>query len=149
MLVNIIYMMIGAIIGAFILAFCISAGRADNRTHNNRVYIAHPLRGDIKNNTEKITDICRLISKNTTVTPVSPIHAFSFADPTGDQTQVFGYCRELLLGCSELWVFGDWLNSEGCLLEIEHAKRNKIPVRYCCMDDEKLYVDAMCLEAVH
>lgn len=98
------------------------------KQQKKKVYIAHPLRNDIDNNIQKVNEICKNIAKNLEVVPISPIHAFGFIDPLGDQEQVFGYCRAMLEGCSELWVFGDWWKSEGCLMEIKHADKCGIPV---------------------
>jgi hypothetical protein len=48
----------------------------------------------------------------------------------GDQTQVLEYCLNLLSKANELWVFGNWEQSEGCLIEIDYAIENKIPIQF-------------------
>ena len=94
------------------------------------VYIAHPLRGNIQGNIEKVTSICKSIIANGEVVPFSPIHAFGFMSVDGDQSQVMGYCLELLSKVDELWVFGDWSESEGCYTEVAFAFHNKIPIQF-------------------
>lgn len=101
------------------------------------VYVAHPLRGrdadpaEIEANIAKVTEICERIREvNPDLLILSPIHAFGFVDPLGPQEWVLEQCRGLLACADELWVFGDWQNSEGCRMEVEHAKVLGIPVLY-------------------
>ncbi len=91
------------------------------------VYIAHPLRGakpytkeQCQKNAAQVTQICLAISRDfKMIAPISPVHAFSFFDALEcDQTQVIDYCHSLLEACDEIWVFGDWAASSGCLSEI-------------------------------
>ena len=94
------------------------------------VYIAHPLRDDPDFNKFALSKILR---NNYTkyqemhVIPISPIHMFSYLDP---QVDVLPQCLELLFHCDELWVFGEWKKSTGCVEEIDFAKRNGIKIRY-------------------
>ncbi|WP_169718029.1 hypothetical protein SPSIL_008840 [Sporomusa silvacetica DSM 10669] len=94
------------------------------------VYIAHPLRDNIEENVKKVDAICQQLHNQGEVIPFSPIHAFGFVDPKDDQTKVFEYCKVLLSKADELWVHGNWRNSEGCLIEIEFALQQGIPVMY-------------------
>ena len=94
------------------------------------VYIAHPLRGNVNKNIERITEICKQIHGQGEIIPLSPIHAFGFVDPAGDQTLVMKYCIKLLSIAEELWVYGDWKNSEGCQIEVCYAKSVGIPIRF-------------------
>ena len=93
-----------------------------------KVYIAHPLRGDVVGNMEKVTLICQKLHQQGEVLPVSPLHAFSFVDPAGPQETVFQYCRSLLLACDELWVHGNWKESEGCRMEVDVAQTVGMPI---------------------
>lgn len=101
-----------------------------------KVYVAHPLRGDqpdnishILRNMGAVDDICaRIVATEPETLPLSPINAFSFLPPQGDQSAVFNLCRALLAACDELRVFGDWERSEGCRMEIEHARALGLPV---------------------
>lgn len=93
-------------------------------------YICHPLRGrtgspeEIKSNLERIDEICKnLAAIYPDVLLLSPLHAFSFYDPRGPQEQVLGQCVAMLERADELWVFGDWQESQGCRMEVEYAKR--------------------------
>lgn len=94
------------------------------------VYIAHPLRGDVEGNVKRATDICKELAGKGEVIPFSPLHAFNFMDAEGDQTLALRYCFQLLSKVDELWVFGDWEESEGCRMEIVFAMQNKIPIQF-------------------
>ena len=93
-----------------------------------RVYVAHPLRGDVAANTRRVTELCRRYMRDPEILPLSPIHAFGFCDPQGPQEVPFRLCRQLLSVCDELWLHGDWRSSEGCRMEREHALALGIPV---------------------
>jgi len=93
-------------------------------------YICHPLRGrtgspeEIRSNLERIDEIAKNLSAiYPDVLLLSPLHAFAFYDPRGDQTQVLGQCVAMIEKADELWVFGDWKGSKGCRMEIEYAKK--------------------------
>ena len=94
------------------------------------LYIAHPLRGNVKENIEKVTSICKKIALEDKVIPLSPIHAFSFMPTEGNQIQVMWYCINLLSKANEMWVFGDWMSSEGCRMEVNYARLNNIPIKF-------------------
>jgi len=98
------------------------------------VYVAHPLRGNVAENVKKVTKICQSIAEKGQVIPFSPIHAFGFMDPAGDQTFVFECCLRLLSLVDELWVFGAWRRSEGCRIEVDFARHRGIPVIF--MDEQ-------------
>lgn len=100
-----------------------------------KIYITHPFRGktgspeEVKRNIESVTRICRQISQeNMDALIMSPVHAFSFMTAEDPQDWVLKQCVEMLKSCDEVWVFGDWRNSEGCLMEISAAKEAGIPV---------------------
>jgi len=95
-----------------------------------KVYIAHPLRGDIEANMKKADDICKRLSGHGCIIPFSPLHAFGFLSAQGDQSIAMKYCFALLASCNELWVHGNWRQSEGCLMEIEFAKQRGMTIRY-------------------
>ena len=95
------------------------------------VYIAHPLRGELTANVAKVTKICQRLSAENKIIPLSPIHAFGFLSPEGDQSLVMQYCCKLLALADELWVFGDWQKSEGCRAEVIYASENDIPIKFC------------------
>ena len=95
-----------------------------------KVYVAHPLRGEIEGNRIKASEICKQLSQSGEVIPFSPLHAFGYLEPTGDQTSAMQHCFALLEAADELWVYGQYQTSEGCMLEIEYAKRLGIPIRF-------------------
>ncbi len=103
-------------------------------------YICHPLRGktgshdEVQRNFVKVDRICKQIASDyPDVLVLSPLHAFGFYDPHGCQEQVLGQCVALLEKCDELWVFGEWQESRGCRMEIEHAL--SLGMRVCYMID--------------
>ena len=101
------------------------------------VYVAHPLRGDVKENIARASYICRGIARGTAnVIPFSPIHAFGFLDVHGCQKQAMEFCFKLLSTVDELWIFGDYEKSEGCLMEIGFAKDHDIPIRFMGVDHD-------------
>lgn len=94
-----------------------------------RVYIAHPLRGErldiaeVERNISRVTELCRHVAEERSdVLILSPIHAFDFVSPLGPQDWVMRQCLALLDVADELWVFGDWERSEGCRMEVAHAR---------------------------
>lgn len=94
-----------------------------------RVYIAHPLRGErldiaeVERNISRVTELCRHVAEERSdVLILSPIHAFDFVSPLGPQNWVMRQCLALLDVADELWVFGDWERSEGCRMEVAHAR---------------------------
>lgn len=104
-----------------------------------KVYVCHPFRGGRPYTEEKaaknmaaVSRICRLIAERDRCVPFSPIHAFSFYHALDAEAteRVMRMCMELLETCDEMWVFGDWRNSEGCLKEIEHASKARIPIKF-------------------
>lgn len=102
-----------------------------------KVYVAHPLRGDTRDiqtvfaNISKVDDLLRRLAakhENDDILLLSPIHAFAFVSVLGPDEWVLGQCRELLSLADEIWVFGDWEHSEGCRMEVEHARKQGITV---------------------
>ncbi len=85
------------------------------------VYVAHPFRGDEKNNTLRVAKICRALrAKYPDDLFLSPIHAFSwFRD---DHDGALEHCLRMLSRCDELWLFGEWKDSAGCMMERDAAR---------------------------
>lgn len=95
------------------------------------VYIAHPLttHGSIEENFKRIDVICKkLITDEPDIVPISPLHAFKFYDEKGCQEKVLSYCTSLLSKCDEIWLFGDWEKSKGCMREVTFSIKNSIPI---------------------
>ena len=91
------------------------------------VYVAHPFRGDEIVNAGKVARICRQLHKDyPDYLFVSPIHAFSwFRD---DHEGALEYCLRMLARCDELWLFGDWEKSAGCMMERDAARNLGIEI---------------------
>lgn len=106
-----------------------------------KVYISHPFGNSPERNMEEVNDICRRISfLMPDVVPVSPLNMFSFLNDSNsnERKKALEYCLEILKVCDEVWVFGDWEESEGCRLEVEAAR--EIGKVICCrvqVDGEK------------
>ncbi|MPM73155.1 hypothetical protein SDC9_120131 [bioreactor metagenome] len=82
-------------------------------------------------NVEEVTMICKEVSSMNLYVPVSPIHAFSFLDPlNGNYDIVKEYCLKLLKTCDEIWIYGKWWKSQGCIDEIIFATDNGIPMKF-------------------
>lgn len=97
------------------------------------VYVAHPLAGDIPGNIERAKQICREIAHRRfpEVVPVCPLPAFSFLNDENPEERniALEYCFALLQRCDELWLAGNWRESEGCRMEKELAEKLGIPVK--------------------
>jgi hypothetical protein len=98
-----------------------------------KIYVSHPYRGktgtiqEVKKNVNEITEICRelLLNRNDIII-ISPVHMYSFMTYSDDQELVLEKCSELLLMCDEIWLYGEWKNSEGCVYEEQLAKKHDI-----------------------
>ena len=93
-----------------------------------RVYIIHPFQGK-EENRKKIDQICRAVA-NMGFLPVSPVHAFGFLDDNipEERELALKLCQELVKGCDQAWLFGDWEKSEGCKIELRAAEETGVPV---------------------
>lgn len=96
------------------------------KKYEKLIYTAHPYSG-LKKNEEKIANIILELQKQyPNYLFISPIHCFSYAYHKTDYQTGIDMCLNLLNMCDEMWVFGDWKNSKGCNMEIEHCKQNGI-----------------------
>ena len=93
-----------------------------------KIYICHPFKGK-KQNKEAITRICRALVK-LGIMPISPIHALSFLHDNikSERLKALEFCCELVEAADELWLFGDWERSDGCLIERNVALLELIPI---------------------
>ena len=90
-----------------------------------KIYMAHPLRGDVESNRASADRYKEYIEGNFAVEVFSPIHEFADVDPEGDQRGVMVDCIKALAECDELWVCGDdvgVITSRGVQAEIAFAK---------------------------
>lgn len=91
------------------------------------VYVAHPLRGNEEENRQLISEVLRELDKDFPEWLfLSPIHTFSWLGE--DHDRALTLCRRLIAQADELWLFGDWRHSKGCLIERCEAKRLGISV---------------------
>ncbi len=91
------------------------------------VYISHPYGGK-RENRHAVADLFRKLQEQHPDTLfLSPIHAFSPIYHTVLYQDGLNRCLWLLDRCTEMWVFGDYQNSVGCMAEIEHCRQNDIP----------------------
>ncbi len=92
------------------------------------VYVSHEFGGK-QENADKVA---KLVTELTLFHPeicfISPIHAFGFMYHDTDYERGIELCLTLLDMCEELWVFGEYSNSRGCLIEKQYAKNHKIPI---------------------
>lgn len=120
-----------------------------------RVYICHPYSSDPVGNIAKVKKIVEDIGKSTVkndreikeiptninltagvrvaistyIIPVAAFLAFPETLSEGHITrqEAMHFCKGLLLGCDEIWVYGDTISS-GMKEEIELASNESIPV---------------------
>jgi hypothetical protein len=92
------------------------------------VYICHEF-GSKQENADKVATLVRELSNlYPTICFISPIHAFGFLYESTDYDRGMSYCLTLLDMCDEMWVFGEFSNSTGCLIEKEYCRKYKIPI---------------------
>lgn len=93
------------------------------------IYIAHPLRNDVQGNLARIEDIMTFLSESDEQPHepdcnfFSPLHAYSYIEPSGPQQWVMDRCLDMVTRCDELWLYGSWDKSRGCRHEFIHAMR--------------------------
>lgn len=99
------------------------------------IYLAHPYRGSSDTTLEKIRNVSEtdnILHKLTVECPdltvISPVHTFMCLEGLVDGDEILERCFNLLSLADEIWVFGDYKNSKGCLAEIEFAKQHGIKV---------------------
>ena len=95
------------------------------------VYICSPCRGDYERNI-KIAEIYSRVAFLNGYIPITPhIYFTRFLSDANDKERSMGIDAglQLLLMCSELWVFGLDKPSEGMQAEIALAVRHGIPIR--------------------
>ena len=108
------------------------------------VYVAHPLRGDVPGNMQRIEEIMRELSEeHRDCNFFSPLHGYAFHDPEDDQALVMERCLDMLDRCDEIWVFGDWTRSEGCTREVRHATCRGKTILFCAGDSSHALWEAM------
>ena len=95
------------------------------------IYICSPCRGDYEANIDNAITYSGICFRMGYI-PVTPhIYFTRFMDDTNskERSMAMDAGSQLLLECSEVWVFGLDRPSEGMQAEIELAKAHGIPVR--------------------
>lgn len=95
------------------------------------VYICSPLRGDYDTNIDNAAEYSRAAFTRGYI-PITPhiyFTRFMNDDNERERCMAMDAGLQLLLMCSEVWVFGLDHPSEGMQAEIAHAIRHGIPVR--------------------
>lgn len=91
------------------------------------IYISHPY-GNKESNKQKVEAIIQeLIKENSEHTYISPIHAFGFMYDWVSYDDGILMCLRLLERCDFMFVYGDYLASKGCGIEIAYASTYGIP----------------------
>ena len=97
------------------------------------IYICSPCRGDMEKNITKAQGYCREAAELfPDVVPIAPhVYCTQFLDDTQPEERAAGMDMgiALLSMCSELWVYGMEIPSEGMKREIEYATEHGILVR--------------------
>ena len=97
--------------------------------YRNVVYVSHPYGGD-KENRDKVASLIRkLQTEYPTYLFISPISAFSFLYDVTEYQEGLNMCLWLLDKCDEMWVFGEYEDSVGCMSEIAYCQNYLIPYR--------------------
>jgi len=97
------------------------------------IYIAHPISGDIPGNLKKIIAIIRSINLTMPdVVPLAPYYTDILAlDDTVPAERKHGIANDMhvIRTCiDELWVYGDYENSIGCMAEMALCQELNIPI---------------------
>ena len=91
-----------------------------------KIYISAPIVGyNISERNKFFADMAKVI-KDMGFIPVNPMEK---ADENQTRQEHLREDTKLLLDCNEIWVFGDFINSSGCMYEIEVARQYGIKIR--------------------
>ena len=97
------------------------------RSFEKVIYISHPFQNKTENK-DKIEDIIKTLTvKYPKYLFLSPVHSFGYLYNTVDYQIGIDYCLWLLGKADEMWVFGDYQNSRGCMIEIKYAEECEMP----------------------
>ena len=97
------------------------------KNYKNIVYVSHPYGNDEKNQLLVGELIKKLVEEYPDYLFVSPVHSFSFLYSCTTYQKGLDMCLWLLHQCDEVWVFGDYQDSVGCMAEIAYCKNHSIP----------------------
>ena len=107
-------------------------------TTRRRVYVCHPLAGDIAGNIARVRDIARRIALEEDVLPVAPHVYLSFLNDLvpEERALAIAFCLDLVALCDEVRVYGRRRGdeSQGMRGEVVLAQSLGIPIRW--MEEE-------------
>lgn len=95
------------------------------------IFVSSPFAENMESNTIKARAYCRFAVEKQTI-PVAPHLLYpQFMNEHNPKHRELGllFGRVLLSKCKEVWVFGDRISS-GMQLEIDKARKRRIPIRY-------------------
>lgn len=106
--------------------------RAHPEVRPSRVYVCHPLAGDVRGNVGKVRAICRALIA-TGYVPIAP-HLFLSEAPsdTREQDEVIAACLHMVDACDELRVHGGVVTAS---MGQEIARASAIGVPVCFMPE--------------
>ena len=91
------------------------------------IYISHPFNNNPKNK-QRVERIIELLEKTFPENLfISAIHAFGHEYARLPYERGIAECLWLLDKCDEVWVFGNYSNSQGCMTEIKYCEEHNIP----------------------
>jgi len=72
-----------------------------------KVFISHPLSGNINGNRDKEEKICKnIINNNDNIIPISPLHLFNFLEvETNYREYILNICFNLIKNSDEVWFY--------------------------------------------
>jgi len=91
------------------------------------IYVAHPFNNEDSNREKVARIIDSLIYEYPEHNWLSPIHATGHWYQSMSYERGMDWCLALLDKCDEMWVYGDFQNSKGCMIEIQHCVDNGKP----------------------
>ena len=95
---------------------------------NKMIYICHQFGGKSENK-EKVESLIRQFVKDyPDYTFISPIHSFGFLYHDVSWEDGLIYCLDLLNKCDEMWTFGKYSNTKGCMREKLFCDEYYIPI---------------------
>lgn len=105
------------------------------------IYISHPYKGK-KENYDAISRIIKeLVTKYPDYLFLSPVHAFGSEYEYTDYYAGLEKCLYLLEMCDEMWVYGDYKTSTGCMNEIWYCMANDIPYKTFWQEEGEIEID--------
>jgi hypothetical protein len=93
------------------------------------IYLAHPFGGKPEN-VQAVEKILMELIAIKDHAFYSPLHATGFYYHKMSRLEGMAVCLEMLGRCDELWLYGDWKNSIGCLMEYAFAKGKGMPIKF-------------------